>query len=327
MNKSIVSLLLAGALLSPAFFAEKIRAEESGAGTPELISEERTERAEINRYIGTVRSVDRHIVSVEVETEEGGYNASFGVTERTPIYDITAKEAEMPKEGDRVIVFSEASLYTRDIKPAEALVITDENAKESVYCGTFSMTEEDGFISKDRELVLNMDKELCEEYDGKRLLVFSELQTLSLPPQTNPTAVIVLGDDEESDEEKIEISFNIGDSVLLINGNGVEVEKPYVVGIGVTLVPLRVISEAFGAEVDWEEDVNGILISFGEKNVGLKIDDKAVTINDEEDILEEAPQLTENGFAMVPLRFISETFGAEVGYDEETREVTVRLDK
>ena len=46
--------------------------------------------------------------------------------------------------------------------------------------------------------------------------------------------------------EKVEIKFTVGESTLVINGQNVEVEKPYVVGVGVTLVPVRVITEAFG---------------------------------------------------------------------------------
>lgn len=51
------------------------------------------------------------------------------------------------------------------------------------------------------------------------------------------------------DAQKVEISFKVGDSTLMINGSPVTVQTPYVAGEGTTLVPLRVISEAFGAVV------------------------------------------------------------------------------
>ena len=56
----------------------------------------------------------------------------------------------------------------------------------------------------------------------------------------------------EETANKVEISFKVGDSTLLINGKSVTVETPYVAGEGHTLVPLRVITEAFGAKVEWE---------------------------------------------------------------------------
>ena len=37
----------------------------------------------------------------------------------------------------------------------------------------------------------------------------------------------------------------------------------------------------------------------------------------------ESPALSENGVTMVPLRFISETFGATVGYDNDTQAILV----
>ena len=120
-----------------------------------------------------------------------------------------------------------------------------------------------------------------------------------------------------------EIRFSVGDSTLLINGNSVEVETPYVVGGGVTLVPVRVISEAFGAEVGWDGETKTVTIIDGGTQITLQIGNKTAFVNDEEISLEEAPELTENDFTMVPLRFISESLGAVVDYDAQTREITV----
>ena len=41
-----------------------------------------------------------------------------------------------------------------------------------------------------------------------------------------------------ADGDKVEISFKVGDSTLLINGSPTTVETPYVAGEGTTLVPL-----------------------------------------------------------------------------------------
>lgn len=53
------------------------------------------------------------------------------------------------------------------------------------------------------------------------------------------------------DNVETEITFRIGDDTLRINGKDVTVVAPYEED-GTTLVPLRVISEAFDAKVDWE---------------------------------------------------------------------------
>lgn len=61
---------------------------------------------------------------------------------------------------------------------------------------------------------------------------------------------------------KVEIAFNVGDSILKINGIETEVETPYVTENNTTLVPLRVITEAFGAKVDWDGDTQKITLTY-----------------------------------------------------------------
>ena len=124
----------------------------------------------------------------------------------------------------------------------------------------------------------------------------------------------------------IEISFKVGDDTLLINGNKVTVEKPYVVEVenvgGVTLVPLRVITEAFGAKVDWEDETQKIFISCENTEIELQIGNIIAKINGRQQALLTAPELPTD-YTMVPLRFISENFGAEVSYDDATMAISV----
>ena len=122
---------------------------------------------------------------------------------------------------------------------------------------------------------------------------------------------------------KAEISFSVGDDTLMINGESVTVEKPYVVGDGVTLVPLRVITEAFGAKVNWIAESKSIEITYPDVDILLQIDNPVAEVNSKAENLLAAPELTDGGFTMVPLRFISETFGADVSYDDATRQITV----
>lgn len=123
-------------------------------------------------------------------------------------------------------------------------------------------------------------------------------------------------------DDRVEISFCVGDDVLSINGEQVQVERPYVVGEGVTLVPLRVITEAFGATVEWIDETQTINLSYPDVEIVLQIGNPIAEVNQKAEALLSAPELT-GGFTMVPLRFISETFGADVSYDETTERITV----
>ncbi len=136
------------------------------------------------------------------------------------------------------------------------------------------------------------------------------------------TAFIPAFAEEPSLPDKTEISFKVGDSTLLINGKELSVETPYVTGEGTTLVPLRVITEAFGAEVLWEGETKTITLNYTDVTIILQIDNKEAKVNDHTETLPVAPTLSASGVTMVPLRFISETFGAEVKYDNGLITVT-----
>ena len=136
------------------------------------------------------------------------------------------------------------------------------------------------------------------------------------------TAVTAFAEKNLPLPEKTEISFKVGDSILLINGKEVTVETPYIAGEGTTLVPLRVITEAFGAEVLWDGETKTITLNYPDVTIILQIDNKIAKINDHTEELPVAPTLSDSGVTMVPLRFISETFGAEVTYDSGLITVT-----
>lgn len=123
-------------------------------------------------------------------------------------------------------------------------------------------------------------------------------------------------------QEPVEISFKVGDSTLNINGEDVTVETPYVVGEGVTLVPVRVITEAFGAAVDWDGTERKVTLTTEEKKIELWIGRIDAEMNGETLTLLSAPEIL-NNVTMVPLRFISEGFGAVVSYDSQTKGIRI----
>jgi len=125
----------------------------------------------------------------------------------------------------------------------------------------------------------------------------------------------------DTDTNTVEISLRVGESTLNINGEPIEVEAPFIVD-GTTLVPVRVITEAFGADVGWNPDTRQVTLTYRNVEVVLQIDNINVYINNQRQTLLAEPRLT-NGVTMVPLRFISENFGADVGWNESTQAVTV----
>lgn len=81
-----------------------------------------------------------------------------------------------------------------------------------------------------------------------------------------------------------------------------------------TFVPVRFISEAFGAEVNWNPENQEILISLDETEIKMYIKKDTYAVNGEEKQMDVAPFIKEDR-TFVPIRFISEALGKSVYWD------------
>jgi hypothetical protein len=117
-----------------------------------------------------------------------------------------------------------------------------------------------------------------------------------------------------ADAEKVEVKLTIGRGEAVVGGQTLSVKAPVIVGNS-TLVPLRVISAAFASDPLWLPDTQGIVLTYGDKTIELTIDSVVSTVNGEARNIPSAPKLID-GTTMVPVRFISETFGADVNFQE-----------
>jgi len=94
-----------------------------------------------------------------------------------------------------------------------------------------------------------------------------------------------------------------------------------------TMVPLRFISEALGAEVEWVAETRTIHISLEETKISMQIDNKEYTINGETKEMDVAPVIREDR-TFVPLRFVSEALNKSVYWNGVTSIVVIApLDK
>ena len=91
-----------------------------------------------------------------------------------------------------------------------------------------------------------------------------------------------------------------------------------------TLVPIRVISENLGYNVNWDNNSRKVTVKNSDKTIELFIDKKNVSVNGVDNSIDVAPMI-KNERTFVPLRFISESFDNDVKWDNNTR--TVRINK
>ena len=107
--------------------------------------------------------------------------------------------------------------------------------------------------------------------------------------------------------------------------NGREVEFPDQKAIiiqGRTLVPVRFVTEALGATVEWIEATNSVIIRFGTQEILLRVGSRQVSVAGKMEEIDVPAQIV-GGRTMVPLRFVSEIMGAQVEWDDLSSSVLI----
>ena len=132
-------------------------------------------------------------------------------------------------------------------------------------------------------------------------------------------------DAEPEGAEKVVVT--IGSTTMQVDGKNKIIIAPPIVDNGRTYVPLRAISEAFGATVDWKQATNLITIDRGDTHIVMTPYKLAYTLNGQEKMMDVAPYIsTAYASTMVPVRFIADAFGfdsiPEYNADNTTRAVT-----
>jgi len=109
---------------------------------------------------------------------------------------------------------------------------------------------------------------------------------------------------------------------IVINGENKQFDVMPVIVEGRTLVPMRGIFEALGMEVGWDDATKTASGKKDSVEVKLTIDNTKAYVNGKEMTLD-VPATIINSRTMVPVRFISESIGAKVGWDDATKTVSI----
>lgn len=108
---------------------------------------------------------------------------------------------------------------------------------------------------------------------------------------------------------------------VTLNGQNLNFDVPLVVENDRTLVPLRAIFEALGASVQWDDSTQTVTASKAGTEIKLVIGGKA--FKNGEPVALDVPAKLVNDRTMVPLRFVSESLGCQVGWDESTQTIAI----
>lgn len=98
--------------------------------------------------------------------------------------------------------------------------------------------------------------------------------------------------------------------------------KPYINSDNRTLVPVRFIAENLGVAVEWDEKKQEVYMKGRGKEISLVIGQSRASVNGKEITFDTKASLKENR-TFVPLRFISESFGANVDWNLSEKMVKI----
>ncbi len=123
------------------------------------------------------------------------------------------------------------------------------------------------------------------------------------------------------------VEFTVGDAAFNLERDGAVEQKtveapPFINDAGRTMVPVRAISEAFGAEVGWDEVTRTVSIKQAETEITLVVDRDEAVVNGEVKKLDCAPVIVADR-TFVPLRFVGETLDCTVNYASLTNQILI----
>jgi len=111
-------------------------------------------------------------------------------------------------------------------------------------------------------------------------------------------------------------------TIINMDGKVLQFEVDPVVENNRTLVPLRDIFEAMGAQVSWDDKSQTARAVKGDITVVLPFGSNRAMINGKAQQLEAPAQLVK-GRILVPLRFVAETFGGTVNWDQAKHTINI----
>ena len=128
--------------------------------------------------------------------------------------------------------------------------------------------------------------------------------------------VISTGTYSNAEETSSEITVALGGTELNFD------VEPYVNDSYRTMVEVRGISEALGADITWDQETQTVTIVMNDMVLKLVIGQATYTINGESSAMD-TESVVINGRTMVPVRFVSEALGMNVGWNASEKKVTI----
>ncbi len=136
--------------------------------------------------------------------------------------------------------------------------------------------------------------------------------------------VVTAGRDQDDSSTTRKIVITIGATTMAVGTETVTLDTPaYINAENYTELPLRAVSEAFGATVGWDDPSRTVTIMMGQRIVSMTIGSKTMYINGTPVAMNTAPEIT-NERTFVPVRDLANALGiTKIDWNEASATVTL----
>lgn len=377
MKKKFISLMTITAVLASGTAAFAAEASPVPTAVPaEGIEIEASNGTEVDfiapsfnpSYISnivTVKEVTEEKISTTTNTEDAENpenEINFMLTDDTVVLDSAKGEKKTLndiKKGDSITVFTSAyepaPLILPPLYRANVVVINNASIDSLRFVDVDTYIERDGsLVNLANTLELNLDDTVeivdlegktvkAGELANKDLAVIYIASTRSIPAQTTPLAVVVLGENERALEqlnapetteapeaavspeateapEDIEVDFS---KITAVKVADEAITNIYTDAEGNLMLPLRKIAETLGFTVEWNGEMRAVVLNSGiySLQIGENSYNKGKMMPVE---LSAAPEIT-NDLTYVPVDYFIEILEMEINVNLDENSIEFPL--
>ncbi len=140
----------------------------------------------------------------------------------------------------------------------------------------------------------------------------------------NYVEVVTQARDQDDSTTNRKIVITIGATTMAVGTETITLDTPaYINAENYTELPLRAVSEAFGATVNWDDASRTVTIMMGQRIVSMTIGSKTMYINGTPVAMNTAPEIT-NERTFVPVRDLANALGiSKIDWNEASATVTL----
>ena len=195
-----------------------------------------------------------------------------------------------PAAGDILFTTSDGAVATIDSTTGE---LTVRGTGETVIT---AYHEEEGL--EDQESLIVYDPDIIDEKEDIEAL-------------------------EEQDDFQV-VTLSLDEEVIDVNGEELEVTDAPIIQEGRTFLPLPIMAEIYGAELDFDPREEAITAAMDERTVIFNLGETKMTIDGEAQNMDAAPFIDEEDeLVYLPVRFVTQALDGEVSFDGTAREITI----